>query len=959
MTDTIPISGLPAVTAAAGTDIFPVVQGGVTKKESNAQAAIYYQGALTTLTGMTGAITKPSSITLATAGGVRTDTSAGNTLLLQAYDVDGAAYTTFATLTANNTPTMDLATGVTIGGSYIYRAGGTVIPVVDGGTGANNSTSARTNLGAAASGANNDITSLLALSGAITQPTSITMASGGSFRTGLSNGNTSLLQAYDVDGTAYTTFATLTAGNTPTMDLSDSVTKAGGYIYRAGGTDIPLSDGGTNASLTASNGGIVYSSASAMAILSGTATANQVLLSGSSSTPAWSTATYPATTSANQILFSSADNVISQITAAGNGVLVTNGSNVPSIGSTLPTAVQDNITRCGTIVSGTWHGGVVDGQYGGTGVANTGSTLTITGAASISNSNTGDQNLFSSFVVSGQTTVTTSSPTQALTLVAGTNVTITTDNSTKSITINSPDAGGTVTSFSAGTLSPLFTTSVATATTTPALTFSLSNAAANTFFGNFTGSSGAPSYGTPTLASANFANQGTTTTVLHGNASGNPSWGAVSLSADVTGNLPVTNLNSGTSASSSTYWRGDGTWAAISGVLPALVTNTLLTNNGATANWLATANNGTLVTSSGGVPSISSTLPQAVQLNITSTGTVTTGTWLGSTVSATHGGTGLGTFSDNTILAANGANTWQATSTLPSTVQGNITTLGSLTTAVVTNVGTSGGGNQHHTLQTSATARFAFGLTGTESSGNAGSNLAFWRYADNGSFLDTAFSITRSTGAMTLSGPLTVNGPASGVTPLQVNYPISAGDTIIGLLMNGSMAGGTGTKICFGRSFDSFNCGVINYGWGSSGSTNNYVGLGHFSNDDVLKVYGSGTVSFQGIVSAAGLGTGTGTTLILDAGNNIRAQTSSIRYKTDVQDLNTDINKLAKLRAVKYRLIGTGEYDFGGIAEQFYEEMPELVNLDENGDPISIKYGQLSIMLLDALQQLGIISNDN
>lgn len=41
---------------------------------------------------------------------------------------------------------------------------------------------------------------------------------------------------------------------------------------------------------------------------------------------------------------------------------------------------------------------------------------------------------------------------------------------------------GTVTSFSAGNLSPLFTTNVATATTTPALTFSLSDAAANRIF---------------------------------------------------------------------------------------------------------------------------------------------------------------------------------------------------------------------------------------------------------------------------------------------------------------------------------------------------------------------------------------------------------------------------------------------------------------------------------------------
>jgi hypothetical protein len=43
------------------------------------------------------------------------------------------------------------------------------------------------------------------------------------------------------------------------------------------------------------------------------------------------------------------------------------------------------------------------------------------------------------------------------------------------------------------------------------------------------------------LASAQFANQGTTVTVLHGNAAGNPSFAAVSLTADVTGVLPLAN----------------------------------------------------------------------------------------------------------------------------------------------------------------------------------------------------------------------------------------------------------------------------------------------------------------------------------------------------------------------------------------------------------------------------------
>jgi len=64
------------------------------------------------------------------------------------------------------------------------------------------------------------------------------------------------------------------------------------------------------------------------------------------------------------------------------------------------------------------------------------------------------------------------------------------------ITTSAPcsTATGTVTTFSAGTLSPLFTTSVATASTTPALSFSLSNAAANTLFGNWAASAAAPQF---------------------------------------------------------------------------------------------------------------------------------------------------------------------------------------------------------------------------------------------------------------------------------------------------------------------------------------------------------------------------------------------------------------------------------------------------------------------------------
>ena len=116
-----------------------------------------------------------------------------------------------------------------------------------------------------------------------------------------------------------------------------------------------LDNGGTGASLVASNGGIPYSTASAMAFLAGTATASQMLMSGSSSAPTWSTATWPSTTTANQILYSSATDTVTGLTSANSAVLATTSAGVPGfvgpltngqliVGSTGATPVAATLT---------------------------------------------------------------------------------------------------------------------------------------------------------------------------------------------------------------------------------------------------------------------------------------------------------------------------------------------------------------------------------------------------------------------------------------------------------------------------------------------------------------------------------------------------------------------------------------------------------------------------------------
>lgn len=232
------------------------------------------------------------------------------------------------------------------------------------------------------------------------------------------------------------------------------------------------------------------------------------------------------------------------ITGTANRITVNAG--VVDIAPTY--AGQSSITTLGTVTSGNWNGGVIAGAYGGTGVANTGKTITLGGNLSTS----GAHNL-------------------TITLTGNTSVTFPTSGTLSTTT-------GTVTSIATGT-------GLTGGTITTTGTISLASIANNRVLANISGSSSAPS-ATSLTALVDSAIGSTQGSILYRDASdwvaltpgtsgqflktlgaaANPQW------SDISGVGTVTSVATGTGLTGGTIT----TTGTIS--LASIADNTLLAN---------------------------------------------------------------------------------------------------------------------------------------------------------------------------------------------------------------------------------------------------------------------------------------------------------------------------------------------------------------------------------------------
>ena len=371
------------------------------------------------------------------------------------------------------------------------------------------------------------------------------------------------------------TNVTITLGGTPATALLQATSITMGWSGQLG-----ISRGGTNTNILGTNGQLAQSDGTkyswTTATYPSTATATGTILRADGTNWVATTATYPATTTINQILYSSANNVISEITAAIGGVLVSDAASVPSMLANPADNYRVLQSKNAAIPEWSVAAYPHTASAAGTLMQSDGTDWTHTQATYPSSTNK-DHILYSSA------------------------------NNTVGEIATQKDA----VLVSNHTNTPVWSSSMTDGQVIIGKTNDIPAAASITGSGSITVTPG-------------------------------PNSLTISSSASGT-------VNAGT-ANELAYYATSG--SAVSG--------------------LASASNGVLITSAGGVPSISSTLPTAVQGNITSVGTIGSGTWQGNTIAVGYGGTGATSIGANGTLAqSNGSIYTFTTATYPSTTTAN------------------------------------------------------------------------------------------------------------------------------------------------------------------------------------------------------------------------------------------------------------------------------------------------
>jgi hypothetical protein len=188
-----------------------------------------------------------------------------------------------------------------------------------------------------------------------------------------------------------------------------------------------------------------------------------------------------------------------------------------------------------------------------------------------------------------------------------------------------------------------------------------------------------------------------------------------------------------------------------------------------------------------------------------------------------------------------------------------------------------------------------------------------------------------------------------------------SGNTAIG--SNSLLSAGTGSSnVAIGYHALEGSQGNWNIAIGAESAYNtdgNYniiiANAGVVGESNTIRIGSEGAHARTFIVGIRGVTTGLSDAIpvLIDSTGQLGTASSSIRVKQDVQDMGDASSRLLELRPVTfhYKAQPDGPLQYGLIAEEVEQVMPELVVRDATGEVETVAYHEMPAMLLNELQK--------